>query len=51
MVTAQGDDARQGLSILRRANFLGIGRRFAGENAVVALFNLLDGVGIVVAVC
>ena len=49
MVAAQCDDTREGLAFLRRARSAGVGGGLTHEDAVVALFDLMDGVGIVVA--
>lgn len=42
MVAAHGDDAREGFSSSRETVFIGVSVGFAHEEAVVALFNLLD---------
>ena len=49
VVTTEGDDAREGFTVLGRTEFVGIGGGAAHEEGVVALFDLLDGVGVVVA--
>lgn len=48
VVTAEGDDTRQGFARPGHAVLVGIGVGLAHEDAVVALFNLLDGPFIVV---
>jgi len=50
VVPAQRDNAWEGLAILRRANLLCISHGLAHQELIVAFFDLLDGVGIVVAI-
>lgn len=49
VVAAEGYDARECPFVLGWADLLGIGGGCAGEEAVVALLDLLDCVGVVVA--
>jgi hypothetical protein len=49
VVAAQGDDSGEGLAILGRAFLLGVCLGLAGEDAVVAFFDLVEGVGVVVS--
>ena len=48
MVAAEGDDARKSLAFLREAGLSSIGERRAREDYVVAFFDLLEGVGVVI---
>lgn len=48
VVAAEGDDARERLALDGRAALVGVGRRGAGEDAVVAVFDLLERPGVVV---
>lgn len=48
MVTAQGDDAGEGFAFQCRANFVCIGLGAAHEEIVMTVFDLLDGVGVVI---
>jgi len=48
VVSAKGNDTGQGLALGRRSDLLRVGGRLTHENAVVALFDLLDGIGVVV---
>ena len=48
MVTAQSDDAREGFAFFCRANFVCVGLGAAHEEGVMAVFDLLDGVGVVI---
>jgi hypothetical protein len=48
MVTAKGDDTGQGLAILSRTLLLGVRHGLAGEDAVVTLLDLVEGIGVVV---
>lgn len=50
MVAAKGDDAGKGAAFFRGPGLVGVGVGWPGEEGGVALFNLLDGVGVVVAV-
>lgn len=50
MVTPHGDNPREGLAGLGETAFVGVGERLAHEEAVVALFDLLDCPGIVISV-
>ena len=50
VVAAQRDHTREGLALLRRARSRGIGGWLAHEDAVVAFLDLVDGVGVVVAI-
>lgn len=50
MVTAHGDNPREGLASLRETIFIGVGEGLAHEDAVVAFFDLLDCPGVVVSV-
>ena len=49
MVAAEGDDAGEGSAVFGGAFFVGIGEGLAHEEGVVAFFDLLDGVRIVVS--
>ena len=49
MVTTQSDDAGEGFAFQCRAYCFCVGLRLAHEELVVAVFDLLDGVSIVVA--
>ena len=49
MVPAEGYDAGEGLLVFGWAGFFCVGGRRAREEAVVAFFDLLDCVGVVVA--
>lgn len=48
MVTAQRDDARQRLALLRRADLMRVGRGLAGEDAVVAFLDLVERPAVVI---
>ena len=48
MVTAQSDDTGEGFAFFCRANFVCVGLRAAHEELVMAVFDLLDGVGVVI---
>ncbi len=48
VVTSEGYDARQGLAVLCRAEFFGACHGRAGEEIVVAMFNLLQSPSIVI---
>ena len=48
MVTAQSDDAGKGFAFLCRANFVCVGLGAAHEKSVMAVLDLLDGVGVVI---
>ena len=50
MVAAEGDDSWQGLTVLCGAFLLGVCGGGAGEDAVVAFFDLVEGPCIVVPV-
>lgn len=50
VIAAEGNDARKGLFLERGPRGRGSGEGWAHEESVVAVFNLLDGVGIVIAV-
>ena len=47
VVASEGDDSWESLAVLGRAGLVGVGVRFAAEDAVVAFFDLVEGVGIV----
>ena len=49
VVAAQGDDTRESLALLRRTRCTGVGGRLTHEDAVVALLDLMNSPGIVVA--
>ena len=49
VVAAEGDEAGEGFSLEGEALFVSVGVRRAHEQAVVAVFDLLDCIGIVVA--
>ena len=49
MVTTQSDDAGEGFAFQCGAKFVCIGLGLAHEELVMAVFDLLDGVGIVIA--
>ena len=49
MVTTQSDDAGEGFAFQCRANFVCVGLGLAHEELVMAVFDLLDGVGVVIA--
>ena len=49
VVAPEGDDSREGLAVLGDAGFGGGGVGLAHEEAVVAVFDLLDRVGVIVA--
>ena len=49
MVTAQSDDTGKGFAFSGRAEFVCVGLRAAHEELVMAVFDLLDGVGVVIA--
>lgn len=49
VIAAEGDDAGEGRALLGVPLLAGIGKGRAGEELAVALFDLLDGVDIVVA--
>lgn len=49
MIAAQGYDAREGLFVLGGADLFCVGSGCAREEAVVAFFDLLDCMGVVVA--
>ena len=49
MITSHGDNPWKGLAGLGETIFVGVGERLAHEEAVVALFNLLDCPGVVVS--
>ena len=49
MVAAKGDDAREGFALFRRTDSVRICGGRAHEESVVAFFNLLDGIGVIVA--
>lgn len=48
VVASQRDDPRQGLAVLGRAFLLSVCLGGAGEDAVVAFLDLVEGVGVVV---
>lgn len=48
MVTTERDHTRQSLALLRRADLVRIGSRLAGEDAVVALLDLVKSPAVVV---
>lgn len=48
MVTTEGDHARQRLALFRWADLVRVGGRLAGEDAVVALLDLVKGPRVVV---
>lgn len=48
MVTTEGDHARQRLALLRRADLVRVGGWIAGEDAIVALLNLVKSPRVVV---
>lgn len=50
MVTSHGDNPREGLVGLGETTFVSVGERLAHEEAVVALFDLLDCPGVVISV-
>lgn len=50
MVAAEGDDSWQGLTVLCGALLLGVCGGGAGEDAVVAFFDLVEGPCVVVPV-
>jgi hypothetical protein len=49
VVTAEGDDSGEGLAILGGAFLFGVCGWGAGEDAVVAFFNLMEGPCVVVS--
>ncbi len=49
MVAAEGDDTRQGFAVLGGPDLVSIGLGLAGEEGVVAFFDLVKGPGIVVS--
>ena len=49
VVAAEGDDAGEGLFVLRRAHLFCVGGRCSHEETVVTFFNLLDCIGVIVA--
>jgi len=49
VVTSQGDDTRQCLSVLGRSNHVCVGSRLAHQDTVVTFLDLLQGPLIVVA--
>jgi hypothetical protein len=49
VVTAEGNDTGKRLSLLGWADLVGVCRRLAHEDAVVALFDLLDRILVVVS--
>jgi len=48
VVTAEGDDAGEGLALQGWALLVGVGGWSSAQDAVVAVLDLLDGVGVVV---
>lgn len=50
VVTSERDDPGQGLALLGRADLLGVGRRLAGQDVVMALLDLVKSPGVVVPV-
>jgi len=49
VVSTEGDDSRECLSILSGTLLLCVGSRNAGEDGVVSLFDLMEGPGVVVS--
>lgn len=49
MVAAEGDDAGQSFAVLSRPFLLRIRGRGAAEDRVVSFFDLLEGIGVIVA--
>ena len=49
VVTTEGDDAREGLLLERRTNFVGVGHGGTHQEGIVTFFNLLNRVGVVVS--
>ena len=50
MVATESDHARESSTLERWTFSVCVGGRSTGENAVVAVFNLLNGIGVVIAV-
>lgn len=48
MVTTQSDDAGEGFALFRWTNFVCVGLGTAHEECIMAFFDLLDGVGVVI---
>ena len=49
VVSAEGYDSWEGLALERRASNVSIGGRLAGEDRVMPVFDLLQGICVVVA--
>ena len=50
VVTSEGDDSWEGFAVLGWSFLLRVGGRFAGEDCVVAFFDLVKGPGVIVSV-
>ena len=48
VVTTQGNDAGEGFALFGWANFVCVGLRAAHEECIVAFFDLLDGIGVII---
>ena len=50
VVAAEGDDAGEGFAVFGGAGLVGVGGGFAGQEGVVAFFDLFDGVRVVISI-